>query len=421
MYKGVRYRVTCQELNAPLHTLEGSYQLANKWWERKLAEINKPTAEEELRTRYQRQDLEEKIMAGDAARRLLTGLHPPQQLHGKPIQEDIRPAIETNYPPEIRERILFQAADTLGGIAPQDRRTAHQMDTFLELQRLRKHLKGTSYNNLRYFLFSLKEVLPDTIDTIDKETVKKVYKWLRSGTKEDSSQDRIFGVFRRFVEHLYQSEAIDALPRNLYSSDFSFESSLKKIKTYDPAFVRQFMDTLTERLKLYFLLGLNCGMYGVDMATLRQEEYRNGRITRKRTKTEKVKDVPTVCYLLWDETRELLDKHRSNDPEWVLVSKTGTRLWKMTWNDKLKRYSRTDIIAAQWRRNGHDTPAKRAIPLKAVRSIGSTKLDEKYPPSISTLYLGQSPKSIKDKHYAAPPQALFDEAILWLHDQLFVK
>lgn len=40
MYKGVRYRVSCQELNAMVWTKEGSSRLANAWWGRKLAELN---------------------------------------------------------------------------------------------------------------------------------------------------------------------------------------------------------------------------------------------------------------------------------------------------------------------------------------------------------------------------------------------
>jgi hypothetical protein len=34
------------------------------------------------------------------------------------------------------------------------------------------------------------------------------------------------------------------------------------------------------------------------------------------------------------------------------------------------------------------------------------------------LYLGHTPASVKDKHYAAPPQELFDEAVGWLGKQL---
>jgi hypothetical protein len=35
-----------------------------------------------------------------------------------------------------------------------------------------------------------------------------------------------------------------------------------------------------------------------------------------------------------------------------------------------------------------------------------------------SLLLEHSPKSMKDWHYAAPPQQLFDSAILWLGEQL---
>jgi hypothetical protein len=74
MYQGVRYVVTCEELNAPLFTEEGSYRLANRWWREKMAELTKPTPEEEIKTRYQKEDLREKIAEGEAARGMLAAL-----------------------------------------------------------------------------------------------------------------------------------------------------------------------------------------------------------------------------------------------------------------------------------------------------------------------------------------------------------
>ena len=47
-YKGVAYVVTCAELEAMVHTQDGSYKLANEWWRKKLAEIDGPTVTEKL-------------------------------------------------------------------------------------------------------------------------------------------------------------------------------------------------------------------------------------------------------------------------------------------------------------------------------------------------------------------------------------
>ena len=37
------------------------------------------------------------------------------------------------------------------------------------------------------------------------------------------------------------------------------------------------------------------------------------------------------------------------------------------------------------------------------------------------LFLGNSPRSIKDRHYSDPSQALFDEAVKWLGEQYGIR
>ena len=60
------------------------------------------------------------------------------------------------------------------------------------------------------------------------------------------------------------------------------------------------------------------------------------------------------------------------------------------------------------------------IPLKAFRSIAATLLEshETYG-RYKGHFLGHSPKSIADKHYAAPSPELFDQAVNWLRRQIF--
>src|SRR5262249_44415409 len=58
-------------------------------------------------------------------------------------------------------------------------------------------------------------------------------------------------------------------------------------------------------------------------------------------------------------------------------------------------------------------------PLKWLRKTSATLL-ESHPVygRLTSLFLGHSPRSIKDKHYAEPPQELLDEAVTWLGQQL---
>jgi len=57
--------------------------------------------------------------------------------------------------------------------------------------------------------------------------------------------------------------------------------------------------------------------------------------------------------------------------------------------------------------------------VKNFRSIAATLIEshESYG-RYKTHFLGQSPKSIADKHYAAPSNELFTRIILWLHDKI---
>ena len=56
---------------------------------------------------------------------------------------------------------------------------------------------------------------------------------------------------------------------------------------------------------------------------------------------------------------------------------------------------------------------------QAYRSIAATALEShaEFGRFVS-YFLGHSPKSIKDKHYAAPSQKLFDTALLWMKKEL---
>ena len=58
-------------------------------------------------------------------------------------------------------------------------------------------------------------------------------------------------------------------------------------------------------------------------------------------------------------------------------------------------------------------------PLVALRSVGATILEthEVYG-RYAVLWLGHAPRTVAEKHYVAPSQALFEEALLWLRGQI---
>ena len=58
-------------------------------------------------------------------------------------------------------------------------------------------------------------------------------------------------------------------------------------------------------------------------------------------------------------------------------------------------------------------------PAKQLRKTGATLLDS-HPQHhrFSRMYLGHAPAGTKDRFYSAPDQASFDQAMLWLGQQL---
>jgi len=158
-----------------------------------------------------------------------------------------------------------------------------------------------------------------------------------------------------------------------------------------------------------------------DISDLVGEEvdWEHGRINRKRSKTRKSQHVPTVSYLLWPETRELLIELRSNVRTGrVLLNRRGEPLLTETVDGEGK-YRKSDNIRNAFDRlrkkvNASDLTGK---PFKSLKKTSASLLrkNSKFQ-SIRGLFLGHAPREISDRYYAAAPQQLLDEAIHWLRD-----
>jgi hypothetical protein len=60
-------------------------------------------------------------------------------------------------------------------------------------------------------------------------------------------------------------------------------------------------------------------------------------------------------------------------------------------------------------------------PLKSLRKTGASILENSQYGRFSEHYLGEAPKTIASRHYAHKNGAEFDEAIIWLGQQLGIK
>jgi hypothetical protein len=141
-------------------------------------------------------------------------------------------------------------------------------------------------------------------------------------------------------------------------------------------------------------------------------DWEAGRITRRRSKTEKEETTPIVCYVLWNETWNLLKKYGKRGGDQVLLTHTG-RPWVRDELVNGKR-RRSDSIKSLY------AHLKVQHPLKRFRKTGSTTLDKQYPECVE-LYLGHAPRTITQKSYVTPSQDRLDEAINWLGEQCGVE
>jgi integrase len=380
-HKGVMYRVPASKLG-PTPTRDATRQSANAWWRRKEVELDSYSV-----------DLAEQLAQ-------------PRPM----IVSDDLVALPSG--PMSQE----EAANLLAPkSANPDRSIQACGQSFLTV--IRVGMQPRTYEEVASFIQNFSK-RPEfrageaDVEIINEDLVEKLYLQLCEAKLSDGRKKKHWGFFRRFVHYLWERRLV-AMPRNLASH--KFQVSPQAVKTYPTAKVRHVLATLKSRLKLYALLGLNCGMTNVDIAALKKDEVdrKRGTITRRRSKTGDNDNVPTVRYKLWPETVRLLRKHQSTHPRLFLTNMRGNPLCGTRIEDgKSRRY---DMVVQQWRRGGS------CIPLKACRSISASLLEShEIFGRVTSLFLGHSPKSVKDRHYAAPAQGLLDEAVGWLHDQLLL-
>jgi len=225
------------------------------------------------------------------------------------------------------------------------------------------------------------------------------------------------GTIKGFVHWLWQMEAIPTMPRVLDAKSRALQigtpSASIVVFTLDE--ISTLLAEASDRTTLYILLMLNCGMTQKDIADLQMTEvdWERGYVTRKRSKTKDRENVPVVSYVLWPETLRLLKQERNRKATGlVLLNENEKPLWyeEVQPDGKLKK---NDNIRNAFARLAKKTKIKK--PLKSLKKTSASLIrgNSKYA-SLESLFLGHAPQSMADKHYAATPQDLLDEAIVWL-------
>ena len=143
------------------------------------------------------------------------------------------------------------------------------------------------------------------------------------------------------------------------------------------------------------------------------------RIRRKRSKTDEWDSVPVVEYQLWKRTFSLLEKHRSSDPNHVLLNRNGKDLkWEVWAGDRSKKADAIEDrffrLRTKLKKDGHDFNGKS---LKHIRKTSSSLLDAQYDRQMSELFLGLSPQFSLGRLYIAINPDRLDEPLKWLAKQ----
>jgi integrase len=231
----------------------------------------------------------------------------------------------------------------------------------------------------------------------------------------------VFSVAKAFIRSLVERGAIEP-PRNLASKSFKFGSPAKIVKTWTVDEFQAAVEAAPGKLKLALLLMANTGATQEDVSDLQDIEvdWRAGRVIRKRSKTAAHENVPVVNYQLWPQTFELLKKYRSGT-ERVLLTEQGEPYVRTRLRED-GRLSKADGFASNYvhlKRKLKRTMPTFNRPMKELRKLGASLLST-HPVygRFQSFFLGHSPRTVAERHYEVPPQRLFDEAVVWLGQQL---
>jgi integrase len=361
-----------------------------------------------------------------------------EDLFGWMIPSDTPPMVLEEYLGDNsvwKDRFLRESNNEV----PPDKTVGGQIKAFLDREVLRVltgDITAKRYDNLTHIFRIIETQLGSgrDVSSINEQAVNHFHGFLlRELIKRNNSVDgkegfseayasAILGRFKSFVSYLHCNRIINDLPRNL--DKVSIKVMDKPIRTMTVDEVKNIINGIPEdnQLKLHVLLMLNCGYRGMDIATLRQSELRDGRIIRKRHKTKDLKDTPIVNYKLWGETFRLLERWNSQQ-ETVLLTKSGSR-W--VYSDLIEqpdgshKTKQTDNIATVYNRIVRDPEKGLGIdhPYSLFRKTGASMLDN-HPEfgRYAEHYLGEKPSSVAKKHYVTPGQDRFDATIEWLGEQ----
>ena len=226
-------------------------------------------------------------------------------------------------------------------------------------------------------------------------------------------------LWKTFVDEPAADIPEISVPSNLRSRRYVVKAANPQIVTFETGEVAAILEQASDRLELYLLLMLNCGMTQQDIADLQASEvdFEAGRIIRRRSKEA---NAPLVNWLLWDRTAEMLAEQGYQDGN-VLRKVDGGPLVESgiqedgrefrrdaivsNWRHLVAKCKRRELLAADW----HKT-------LKDFRKTGATVIERSPDAEFVDMFLDHS--RVARQHYLKGQVVpKFDRAVVWLGEQ----
>ncbi len=260
------------------------------------------------------------------------------------------------------------------------------------------------------------------LDILDQKDVIEYHTHLLGmlGQKSQTTLHTYQKLWRSFVKHVANDYDDISVPKNLDDKRYIIRAGNSKLVAFTVGECKTLLSLASPRVELWLLLMLNCGMYQGDISDLLSEEvdWEGGRIIRARSKEE---NAPTINWLLWDRTWELL-KDQGNRNGVTLLKQNGESLvtsgikengmeWRRdaivsSWRHLVKKAKRREGVAQDW----HKT-------LKQFRKTSSSLIESGPHAEFVDMFLDHS--RVARRHYLVGQVVpKFDEAVKWLGEQV---
>jgi site-specific recombinase XerD len=391
MHGGKIYTISPERLGCP-SSKDESYREANAWWETKLIEIRGQAPPDQYDL------LIKKLQASRA------------WLEGQGIESHFDPTsgLVVASDTELANRLAQHTT-------PTNRSVGYWIAKFLAMRKdevTGNELSISQYELIRLCLDKFKEWIDEAtnIDQITPDRWVALYQHLLTLNISVEYKKKRLTNTRNFISWLVEQGLIPAFA-SLFAKRYKFTNSRDEVRTVEKDVIKAIIDKATGRIKLVLLLMANTGMNQIDISNLKLTEYKDGRITRSRSKTKK-QGTRVVSWKLWGATQKLLDEYQETSGDRLFLTESG-RPWLRDEMVDGKR-AKTDAVSSVYRH------MKTGITLKQIRQTSGDMINHKFGRPVADHFLGHGMKPV-DASYFSRSQESLDDAIQWLGEQYGVK